>query len=209
MSETDTQKTDSTLENKDGNRTNQDDSKKADEKIFSQEEVSKMMSREKKDGRNALLKDFGVDPSDAAAIDEIKKFVQSKKPEVQIEAEKQLEAQRKVQEAETKAFHAEVKAEILQAGINREYLDDALALITAKCTDSDDLMETVEAVKAKYPVWFADEQSKVSYLGSKGTGSPIQPGGSSSSKQDDLGKRLAERCKQSSVQSTHWGSQNQ
>jgi negative regulator of replication initiation len=177
----------------------------SDAKTFTQAEVNKMTAQVRKEGRSGVLKDLGIDPNDAAALDEVKKFIQSKKPEVQVEAEKQLEAQRKIQEAETKAFHAEVKAEILQAGINREYLEDALALIVAKCTDSDDLMETVEAVKAKYQVWFADEQSTVSHSGSKGTGKPVKPGGGSGQKQsDNLGERLAEQRKNVAVAPNPW-----
>jgi len=210
MGDTDTQKTDSTLESKGENTSEQDNSQKIDEKTFSQSDVNKLVAREKKDGRSAALKDLGIDPNDTAALDEVKKFIQSKKPEAQVEAEKQLEVQRKIQEAETKAFHAEVKAEILQAGINREYLDDALALITAKCKDSDNLMETVEAVKAKYQVWFADDKSKVTHIGSKGTGTPVKPGGGSSQKQsDNLGERLGKQHNSVSEQFDPWASQNQ
>ena len=173
-----------------------------------------MTAQVRKEGRTGVLKDLGIDPNDAAALDEVKKFIQSKKPEVQVEAEKQLEAQRKIQEAEAKAFYAEAKAEILQAGINREYLEDALALIVAKCTDSDSLMETVEAVKAKYPVWFASDSApsrgaEVSHLGSKGTGKPIKPGGGSGQKQsDNLGERLGKQRNSVSEQSDPWVSPN-
>ena len=214
MGDTDDKNIDSTLENKDGNTGDTTKTENAPpEKTFSQSEVEKMMLREKTQGRSALLKELGIDPKNAATLDEIKQFVQSKKPEAHIEAEKLQAAQQKIQEAETKAFHAEVKAEILQAGINKEYLDDALALIAAKCTDSDSLMAQVEAVKTKYPVWFSSDNGKTEepHLGAKGTGSPLQAGsiGSGKKQPDNPGARLGKLRKESSVQSTPWGSRNQ
>ena len=214
MGDTEDKNNDSTLENKDGTPgdTTQTETTPP-EKTFPQSEVEKMLLREKNQGRSALLKELGIDPKNAATLGEIKQFVQSKKPEAQVEVEKQLEAQRKSQEYEAKVFQAEAKAEILQAGINKEYLDDALALITAKCTDSDNLMATVEAVKTKYPVWFSADNGKTEepHLGAKGTGSPLQAGSSGSGKKqpDNPGKRLGEQRKNSSVQSSPWGSRNQ
>jgi len=207
--------TDDTNSTEDPAKTNAEptnDPAKTEEKTFTQDEVSKMMgklsAKETNQGRNAALKDLGIDPKDTATIDEIKKFVQSKKPEAQVLAEKELELQNKIRDAEQRAFTAEVKATIMQSGANPEYIDDITALVTARGTDSDNLTETVEAVKTKYPAFFAQGQSAgASPPLLKGTGSPIKAGaGGSTPKQDDLGKRLAEQRKSGSVASNHWGS---
>jgi len=178
----------------------------AGEKTFSQAEVTKMMAREKSQGRSAMLRELGIDPKDSNAIDEVKKYLHSKKPEAQVLAEQQIEQQRKIDEANQRAFLAEVKAELMQSGVQASCLDDAMALLTTKvqvADDSSEISAVIETLKTKYPVWFTNAETKPEGL--KGTGSPIKPGSSSSPKQDDLGKRLAEQRKSSSVKAKHWG----
>ena len=178
-------------------------------KTFTQDDVTKMMAKEKSQGRSNALRELGLDPKDTASIDEIKKFLQSKKPEAQVLAEQQIEQQKKIDEANQRAFLAEVKAELMQAGVQTSFLDDAMALLTAKvqAAGESDFPAAIETLKTKYPVWFTNSETKPE--GHKGTGSPPKPGsGGSNPKQDDLGKRLAEQAKNSSVTSTYWGSQN-
>jgi hypothetical protein len=174
------------------------------EKTFLQSEVNKMMAREKSQGRTAAYRDLGIDPKDTDKIDEIKKFLQSKKPDAQVFAEKQIEQQNKINEANQRAFLAEVKAEIMQSGIQLSYLDDAMALVMAKKTDDTfDLPAAIDTIKTKYPVWFNAENANPP-KGLTGTGNPIKPG-NSAPKQDDLGKRLAEQRKSGSAKTTYWG----
>ena len=172
-------------------------------KTFTQEDVNKMMAREKNQGRSSALKELGIDPKDTATIDEIKKLLESKKPESQKLAEQQIEHQNKIQAAEQRAFLAEVKAGIMLAGANPDYIDDVIAIVTARETNSENLTETVEAVKTKYPAFF---QVTEKASGLKGTGNPIKPGSGSGQKQEvNLGQRLAEKKKSGSVTTTHWG----
>ena len=179
------------------------------EKTFTQDEVSKMMTREKSQGRAAVLKDLGIDPKDKDTVEEIKKYLQSKKPESQKLAEQQIAETAKIKEAEQRAFQAEAKAEIMQAGVQRDYLDDAMALVLAKKTDDAfDLTAAIENIKTKYPVWFNAEQNSAAgsqQAGLKGTGSPIKPGSSVQKQTDDLGKRLAEQRKSGAAKSSVWG----
>jgi hypothetical protein len=182
------------------------------EKTFTQADVNKIGAREKLDGRNAALKELGIDPKDSATVEELKKYLQSKKPESQVLAEQQIEQSNKIKEAEHRAFIAEVKAEMMQGGVQADCLDDAMALVVAKLAgDIGELPAVIENIKTKYPIWFAPAEPKgQGTAGHKGTGTPMKPGGGSISKQnDDLGKRLAEQFKQqSSAKSVHWGSQN-
>ena len=184
--------------------------KSGEEKTFTQTEVSKIMAREKNQGRTAVYKELGIDPKNTDTIDEIKNYIQSKKPESQKLAEQKVAEAAKIKEAEQRAFIAEVKAEIMQSGVQLAYLDDAMALVTAKKTDDTfDLSAAIENIKTKYPVWFTAEPPSAAagqqQAGRKGTGSPIQPGSSVQNQTDNLGKRLAEQRKSSSVKSTHWG----
>jgi len=94
----------------------------------------------------------------------------------------------------------------MQSGVQTSCLDDAMTLLTTKvqvADDSSEISAVIETLKTKYPVWFSNTEAKPEGL--KGTGSPIKYGSSSSPKQDDLGKRLAEQRKSSSVKAKHWG----
>jgi len=207
MSETgDTITTDDTVKT---NAEPVNDTVKTDGKTFTQDEVSKMMTKEKIQGRNAVLNELGIDPKNTATMDEIKKFIESKKPESQKLAEQQIEQSNKLKELEQRAFIAEMKAEIMQAGVQLSFIDDAVALIMAKKTDDTfDVSAEIDTIKTKYPVWFAGETSTDGTPGKeglKGTGSPIKAGSGGGQKtDDDLGKRLAEQRKSAAVASNPW-----
>ncbi|MCL2710910.1 MAG: hypothetical protein FWE95_08520, partial [Planctomycetaceae bacterium] len=130
---------------------------------------------------------------------ELKAYLNVKTPE------QELAMQTKIREAEQRAFTAEVKASIMQAGANPDYIDDITALVTARGIDSDTLSETVEAVKTKYPTFFQSKEPE-KQAGQRGTGSPMKAGGGGVKQQDDdPGKRLAERRNQNAVKSSPWG----
>lgn len=184
-------------------------------KTFSQEQVTKMMTREKNQGRNAALKELGIDPKDTKAVAMVKALIESQKTEEQKQAEKDAEAQNKANEAERRAQVAEAKAEAMMLGVKPQYVDDVVTLALAKMTDDSDLKTIIGEFKTKYSVWFGesdddDDKGKgkdKGKTGQKGTGSSVK--GSGKEKKGDenkgLGARLAAQRKSGNKKSSYWG----
>ncbi len=103
---------------------NTDDSGKADDKsgkddkgskgksgkTFTQDQVNKMMTREKNQGRNAVYKELGLNPKDKNMVNMFKAFIESQKTDEEKAAEKEAENQTKINEAEQRAMVAEICA---------------------------------------------------------------------------------------------------
>lgn len=196
---------------KDDKSTGGKDTKKND-KTFSQAQVNKMMTREKNQGRNAALKELGIDPKDSKAIAMVKAMIESQKTEEQKQAEKDAEAQNKAKEAEQRAQVAEAKAEAMMLGVKTQYVDDVVTLALAKMTEESDLKTIIGEFKTKYPVWFGESEKEDSKddkgkgkTGQKGTGSTVKTEKEKGSESKGLGARLAAQRKSGSKKSSYWG----
>ena len=53
------------------------------EKTFTQKQVSSMMAKEKRQGRDAAFKEMGIDPNDSKMVNMFKAFIQSQKTDEQ------------------------------------------------------------------------------------------------------------------------------
>lgn len=181
-------------------------------KTFTQDQVTRMMAREKNQGRNAVYKELGIDPKDTKTVNMFKAFIESQKTEEQKAAEKESENQTKVNEAEQRAQVAEAKAEVMMLGVKSQYVDDVVTLALAKMGEDSDLKTVIGEFKTKYPVWFGesgddDKDSKgKGKIGQRGTGSSVK---SDKDKGDGgtkgLGTRLAAQRKSNSKKSSYWG----
>ena len=183
-------------------------------KTFTQEQVTKMMTKEKNQGRAAALKELGIDPKDKKAIAMVKALIDSQKTDEQRQAEKDAEAQSKQAEAERRALVAEAKAEAMMIGIKSQYVEDAVTLALSKMTEDADLKTILGEFKTKYPVWFEDGGDKDDdkdggkKTGQKGTGSSIKngdKGGKKGDEQKGLGARLAAQRKSGAAKKSYWG----
>lgn len=183
-------------------------------KTFTQEQVTQMMTREKKQGRSAAYKELGLDPKDTKTISMFKAFVESQKTDEQKAAERESETQAKMNEAEQRALVAEAKAEAMMLGIKAQYVDDAVTLALAKMTEDSDLKTIIGEFKTKYPVWFGesseedgkDKDNNKSKTGQKGTGSSIKNSEKDKKVEEKgLGARLAAQRKTGSKKSSYWG----
>ncbi len=189
-----------------------DKSKSTGGKTFTQGQVTRMMTKEKNQGRLAALKELGIDPKDTKAVNMVKALIESQKTDEQKEAEKASAEAAKVQEAEERAFTAEAKAEAMIMGVKTQYVDDVVALAKAKMTEDSDLKTIVGEFKTKYPIWFGedseDEKDDKSKTGKKGTGSSIKTKSKDADDKKDkgLGARLAAQRKSGSKKSSYWGS---
>lgn len=184
-------------------------------KTFTQDQVNRMMTREKNQGRNAAYKELGIDPKDSKTVAMFKAFVESQKTDEQKAAEKESENQTKMNEAEQRAQVAEAKAEAMMLGVKTQYVDDVVTLALAKMTEDSDLKTIIGEFKTKYPIWFGessdDEDDKNK---DKGKGKTGQRGTGSSVKNSDkekkgeekgLGARLAAQRKSGGKKSSYWG----
>lgn len=192
----------------DDNNSPSDDNQPAG-KTFSQDDVTRMMTREKQQGRNAVFNELGIDPNDTKTIEMVKAIMAAQKQD----EEPPVAPSADLIEAQHRADVAEAKAEAMMLGAQPKFVDDIVTLATAKLQDSDetDFKTVVSQIKEKYPVWFgeggSDDDSKNS-VGSRGTGSSI--GSNAGAKKDtgagelSLGQRLAASKKSSKPSKSFW-----
>lgn len=209
------EKPDKSNKNNDSGKKKVGNTGKGDSKVFTQEQVTKISTREKNQGRASALKEMGIDPKDTKMIAMIKAFVDSQKTDDQRAAEQQAEAQKQNAENERRLAIAEAKAEAMMQGVKTQYVDDIVTLALAKVSDDSDLKTIIGEFKTKYPVWFGesdeDENDK-----DKGKGKTGQRGTGSSMKSNDkekkgdekskgIGARLAAQRKSGNSKSSYWG----
>ena len=193
------QSTDSNIDNNNGKG----------EKTFTQDDVNRMMTREKRQGANSVYNELGIKPGDKKSIDAIKKFLESQKTDAEKEAEKINAENSALAEANHKLALAEAKAEAMQLGVQAQFVDDAVTLVLGKVADEDgtDIKTALGELKTKYPVWFENpsEKDDKSNTGQRGTGSSVKSG--QKDKGDDnksLGARLAANRKSSTSKKSYW-----
>lgn len=186
------------------------------EKTFNQDQVNRMMTREKNQGRAAALKELGIDPKDTKAMAMVKAFIESQKTDEQKDAEQKAANARTEQENARRILVAEAKAEAMVAGVQPKFVDDIVTLVVAKMGDDTDLKTLIGEFKTKYPTWFeaSDEDDKGGKGGSggkktgqRGTGSSVKGDSGNKGGNDDkgLGARLAAQRKSSSGKKSYWG----
>lgn len=179
------------------------------EKTFTQDDVNRMMTREKKQGANSVYNELGIKPGDKKSIDAIKKFLESQKTDAQKEAEKINAENSALAEANHKLALAEAKAEAMQLGVQAQFVDDAVTLALGKVENEDgtNIKTALGELKTKYPVWFENPHGKdeKSSTGQRGTGSSVKS--SQKDKGNDnknLGARLAANRKSSTSKKSYW-----
>jgi hypothetical protein len=194
----------------DGKADDKDD--KGSEKTFTQEQVNKMMTKEKNQGRNSVYKELGINPKDTKAIAMVKALINSQKSDEEKAAEKESEDESRISEAEQRAAFAEAKAEAMMLGVKTQYVEDVVTLALAKMTEDADLKTLIGEFKTKYPVWFGeseedDKDDKKSKTGQKGTGSSIKNAEKAKKGEEakGLGARLAAQRKSSAKKTSYWG----
>lgn len=191
-------------QNKSGSNDDSAKGKKSEEKTFNQEQVNKMMAKEKNQGRNAVYNELGINPKDEKQIEAIKAYIESQKTDAQKATEKALAEEKALKEAEDRARIAEAKAEVMMLGIKAQFVDDAVTLALAKTSEDRDIKSVLTEFKTKYPVWFETEEDKKKQA--KGTGSSLknQSGKNDKGEEKGIGARLAAQRKSSKTKSSYW-----
>ena len=149
------------------------------EKTFTQDQVNRMMTREKNQGRNAVYKELGIDPKDTKTVAQFKAFIESQNTEEQKAAEKESADKAKQAESEHRVAVAEAKAEAMMMGVKPQYVEDAVTLVLAKLGEDTDVKTLLGELKTKYPIWFGesddeDDKGAKGKTGQKGTGSSVK-----------------------------------
>lgn len=144
-----------------------DDDDKGDDgkasKTFTQAEVTAMMTREKKEGRKALLKQLGFktekEAKDAVAL--YTALVDSQKSEEDKLKDKAGDLENEKNTAEQRAELAENKLSCVMAGVKNDAIDDALAVAKLKVTEEKDLDKVLAEMKKepRYAGFFNEEGS--------------------------------------------------
>lgn len=188
------------------------------EKTFTQDDVNRMMTREKKQGRNSAYNELGIDPSDTDSIELIKSIMSAKKQSATGGDDVSTASQandEKVAELEHRAKVAEAKAEAMMLGVKPQFVDDVVTLAAAHLAEQGEGAEfksVIGELKSKYPLWFGTDEDDKNAAGKSGTGSSINPdSGSNGSKKDEgIGKRLAAQRKPSGngKKFSYWGKNN-
>lgn len=187
-------------------------------KMFTQEQVNKMMTREKNQGRSAVYKELGIDPKDEKTVAMVKALIESQKSDERKQLENEAQENAKLAEANQRALVAEAKAEAMQLGVKAQYVDDIVTLALAKLTDDSDMKTVIGEFKTKYPVWFGNESGDEGANGGKGKAdnkggkTGMQGTGASISDQNSnkggakkgLGARLAAQRKGSASNKSYW-----
>lgn len=156
-------------------------------RTFTQEEVNRMMTTEKEQGRRAALAELGItDPAQAKTLLEMaSKLVDAgKTPEDKVD-----DASSKAAKAEQRAEAAEQKLTLMAAKANPDTLDDVLVLVKARVNDKMDFAAATEAVKKQFPSLFDGS------TGSGGTGTPPGSGQRGGAELGVHGKRAAAAAK--------------
>ena len=172
------------------------------EKTFTQAQVTSMMAKEKKQGRNAALRELGIDPKDTKAVKMVQALFASQKEDT----EGSGETDTKIAEAEAKAQRAECKAEAMVLGAKAEFVDDVVTLAMAKMEEDSDAKTIIGEIKTKYPTFFGvetkeedddkkDGKDGKGATGKKGTGASMKNLGKDEKGDDkdkkSMGSRLA------------------
>lgn len=186
----------------DGNENeNQDNNSGNGGKTFNQKDVSAMMAKEKNEGRRSQLKALGFN-NEQEALDALKELEEFRK--TQRTKEENLEKDVKnLNENNSKAIAraeaAEQKLSCFTAGVNKESIDDVLAIAKNKVTDEKSLDDVLDEMKKdnRYSCFFSKPKD--------GTGSnPGHSGQGGEMNSGDYGKQLAEKSSGKKVEKSYF-----
>lgn len=185
-----------------------DSENKGETKSFTQKQLNKMMTREKNQGRNAALRELGIDPKDKKTIALLQSILKGTGNGQQSEGANDQQ----LAEANKRALVAEIKAEAMKQNAQVNFVDDIVTLVMSKmeADEESDMSTLIGGFKTKYPAWFekATEEDKKESAGQRGTGSSTKGASAKGGKggdSDNLGKRLAaQRKSQNSNKKSFW-----
>lgn len=166
---------------------NQNNNSGEQKKEFSTAELQAMMTKEKNEGRAAVLRELGItDVKDAKkSLEDYKKYLDSQKTELQKAQDDNKVLNDRASKAEQKSDLLEKKFSALELGVKMDCVDDVIALASTKTTDEKDFKTVVGELKTKYPTFFGESSN-----GGTGTGTQSK-NNTNSTNTSNWGARLA------------------
>ena len=136
------------------------------DKRFTQDEVNRLMSREKRKGRASLLKELGLNPEDKDAVSGLKKLLEEHQTDSEKKEKTLKDAQDTAAKETSRANAAERKLSVLMAGCQKEYVEEVTTLAAAKVDEDTDFDKALEEVKKKFPTFFGEDGTQDTGTGS-------------------------------------------
>lgn len=157
-----------------------------DVKTFTQDEVNSLLASTKREAKKNVLSSLGF-KSEAEAknsISMLNKLLDEDSTDNSVD--------NKEDENEKRALAAESKLTCLLAGVDKDSIDDVIAIANKKVTKEKDLSKVLEEMKEekRYSSFFCEDN--------KGTGSDPGHSGNTDDNSDSYGKRVASMNKSSS-----------
>lgn len=123
-------------------------------KTFTQAELNAIATKEKSQGKASILKMFGI--KDEKVAKEQAEAFKKWQAEQQTIQDKLNTSQTELRDAEARAELAELKLSCIVAGVNKESIDDILAIAATKVTDDKTIDKVLEEMKkeTKYVGFF-------------------------------------------------------
>lgn len=136
------------------------------DKRFTQDEVNRLMSREKRKGRASLLKELGLNPEDKDAVSGLKKLLEEHQTDSEKKDKSLKDAQDTAAKETSRANAAERKLSVLMVGCRKEYVEEVTTLAAAKVDEDTDFDKALEEVKKKFPTFFGEDGTQDTGTGS-------------------------------------------
>lgn len=194
---------------------NQDQQVQTQEKMFTQSDVTAMMTKEKQEGRNSAYNALGIDPNNKELVNMVKNFVASQKPATDSDDGSGNSAE--LEDALRRAHEAEVKVECMVTGAKADILNEVSVLVeniikeNASNGNEMSISDAVAMLRSKFPDWFVgDDASRQQEANrAKGTGSTVnvtslQNSDPTKTKPGSIGKRLATSHRANSGKSNYF-----
>lgn len=181
---------------------NNDNSNK-DEKTFTQKQVNRMMAKEKREGKNSAISSLGFKDEEEAkkAAAFYKAYLESQESDEDVANEEKQNLKNDKVSAEKRAEEAEMKLACLMAGVNKESVEDVMAIARAKMTEDDKLEDVLGEMRkqAKYSSFFSesDTDDKQKDDGTGHDSGHGKKGKDGDDRKGSFGKRLAENSQPS------------
>lgn len=139
-------------------------------KTYTQEEVNALLAKEKRQGKNSVLKALGLQSVDEgkAAIEAAQKAANANKTAEEVAAEA-LNAEKTARsKAESDLTVAQRTIAVMKAGFKPEFVDDVVAIASVKVTDDKDFDAVIEEMKKTHQFYLVEQKKE-----DPGTGTPV------------------------------------
>ena len=160
-------------------------------KTYTQEEVNALLAKEKRQGKNSVLKALGLQSVDEgkAAIESARQVANANKTAEEVAAEA-LNAEKTARsKVESDLTVAQRTIAVMKAGFKPEYVDDVVAIASVKVTEDKDFDAVIEDMKKSHQFYLVEQKKEET-----GTGTPAAgfKKNEQNSKEKTYGQRLAE-----------------